>query len=217
MDEELPEDERREEANEEARERDEATESMPPSVGDEPRPRTSEAPESTAAVEPVAEELPAAEQSSPPPASGQTAAGQVTRIAIPSEQFARPLPSRPGSREVELPLARDRQAASDDPVDQLFPPELRQPARSQQGDAEREAASEAHASSPARENLGQPLPRVQVLVTLHDAQVWFDEAIDEAWQRLAPKFQQLAEREVRYADWARKCDERAADWRLRGP
>jgi hypothetical protein len=136
---------------------------------------------------------------------------------MPSEQFARPLPSLPGSREVELPLTRDRQAASDDPVDQLFPPELRRPAHAQPGDADRAPAPDAPAAKSDREDVGQPLPRVQVLVTLHDAQMWFEEAIDEAWQRVAPKFQQLAEREVRYADWARKCDERAADWRLRGP
>ena len=64
---------------------------------------------------------------------------------------------------------------------------------------------------------GHTLPRVQVMVSLADARALFEEVLAEATERTAPKFQDLAKREVKQAFWERGNDERAADYRLRGP
>ena len=75
-----------------------------------------------------------------------------------------------------------------------------------------------NAPEPAlRENSGHTLPRVQVMVSLADARALFEEVLTEATERTAPKFQQLAKREVKQAFWERGNHERAADYRLRGP
>jgi hypothetical protein len=61
------------------------------------------------------------------------------------------------------------------------------------------------------------MPRVQVLVTLLESQAMYAEAIDEALERHAPKYRQIAESEVQRGFWHYENQRRAADWRLRGP
>ena len=61
------------------------------------------------------------------------------------------------------------------------------------------------------------MPRVQVLVSVSRARAALAAVVAEAAEKMAPKFQKLAGVEVQHAAWVRKCEERAADYRLRGP
>jgi len=137
-------------------------------------------------------------------------------IELPADVYVplgRPPQSFRDRRSYDLPLnpgdARDDEA---DPVDRIFPRESRMPLHP------RGPGAAPNTPQPApRENSGQTPPRVQVMVTLADAEVLFEEALEEAAERTAPKFQQLAKGEVKQALWERGNHERAADYRLRGP
>ena len=143
-------------------------------------------------------------------------AGNVLEIELPAGVYvppARPSEAFRDRRSYYLPLnpggARDDEG---DPLERIFPPELRIPVDS------RGPGAAPHAPEPAlRENSGHTLPRVQVMVSLADARALFEEVLAEATERTAPKFQDLAKREVKQAFWERGNDERAADYRLRGP
>ena len=64
---------------------------------------------------------------------------------------------------------------------------------------------------------GQALPRVIVTVTLANARSLFEEALERATRQTAPRFQKLAQFQIDQYAFDRKCAERAADYRLRGP
>lgn len=133
----------------------------------------------------------------------QLPAGVYVPPARPSEAFR-------DRRSYYLPLnAGDAQDDEADPVDQIFPPEWRLPVHAAAG-------SGVPSDTPGADS-GHVPPRVQVMVSLADAEVLFEEALAEAAERTAPKFQQLAKREVKQAFWRRGNHERAADSRLRGP
>jgi len=124
-----------------------------------------------------------------------------------------PAPARRIPHHFELPL--ERGGRDEDPVDEIFPPELRRPL-----DPHDPGAGHEEPDSPAAtesEEIGQPLPSIQVLVVLADARAHMEEAADVAAERMAPEFEEIAEQKVKYAFWVKKCEERAADWRLRGP
>ncbi len=145
-------------------------------------------------------------------------AGQGTRIELPAEldiSSARQPQSTTGDQQNHLlPLDRGHESASaPNPVDQIFPPEWRLPL--DPGGSSRPPDSAAAADSPA--NVGDAIPRVQVLVTLLASQTMYAEAIDEALEKHAPKYRQIAESEVKHGFWQYENQRRAADWRLRGP
>ena len=118
-------------------------------------------------------------------------AGNVLEIELPAGVYvppARPSEAFRDRRSYDLPLnptgARDDEG---DPLERIFPPELRMPVDP------RGPGAAPHSPKPApRENLGHTLPRVQVMVSLADARVLFEEVLAEATERTAPKFQQLA-------------------------
>ena len=143
-------------------------------------------------------------------------ASNVLEINLPAGVYvppARPSEAFRDRRSYYLPLnAGDALDDEADPVDQIFPPELRMPLH------RRGSGAVPHSPEPApRGDSSHTLPRVQVMVTLADARALFEEVLEEATESTAPKFQDLAKREVKQAAWERGCDERAADYRLRGP
>jgi hypothetical protein len=71
--------------------------------------------------------------------------------------------------------------------------------------------------TPPREDIGQPLPRVLVTVSLANAQMLFDDALKQASQHMAKQFRELAIGEIDWAAFKRRAEERAADYSLRGP
>lgn len=108
-------------------------------------------------------------------------------------------------REFELPID-----SGDDgnPANGLFPPEL----------ANRPRPSTATVPTGATgESVGKPMPRIQVLVTLASARALFEQALELATEKTAPKFQKLARFEIAQVEFDRKSAARAADYRLRGP
>lgn len=147
-----------------------------------------------------------------PPAS-------VTRIELPADMpiSTTPGPARRIPRHLDLPLPHGGEPP-EDPVDRIFPPALRMPLDPHDPGAGSKKSEPAESPAPAeRAGIGQPLPRIQVLVTLADARAHLEEVLDVAAERMAPEFEELAEEKVRHAFWAKKCEDRAADWRLRGP
>jgi hypothetical protein len=68
-----------------------------------------------------------------------------------------------------------------------------------------------------RQDIGQPLPRVQVIVSLAATRNLFDDALEEASRQMADRFRKLALGEIESAAFRRRAEERAADYRLRGP
>lgn len=142
-------------------------------------------------------------------------AGNVTRIELPNEIAITPTrpPAVPRDRRSHL-LPLDRDGAFEDepnPADQIFPPEWRLPADS------------APTPEPAGAEDGRPgdrghtMPRVQVLVSLAQARTMYAEAIEEALEKQAPKYREIARSEVKQGFWEYGNQRRAADWRLRGP
>jgi hypothetical protein len=71
--------------------------------------------------------------------------------------------------------------------------------------------------TPPREDIGQPLPRLLVTVSLANAQMLFDDALKQASQHMAKQFRELAIGEIDFAAFKRRAEERAADYSLRGP
>ena len=61
------------------------------------------------------------------------------------------------------------------------------------------------------------MPRLQIFVGLVDSQAKYIEAMEEAAKRLMPEYRSIAKEEVEQAFWWYKCEQRAADPRLRGP
>jgi hypothetical protein len=117
-----------------------------------------------------------------------------------------------GTYELPLePIAGED--ASTSAVDQLFPSHLRAPA----GSAGHSGASPIRSKSPAGADAGDVLPRLQVMVTLAEARALFEEVLETASQRTAPKFLEVVKREIEMAAWRAENQRRAADWRLRGP
>jgi hypothetical protein len=68
-----------------------------------------------------------------------------------------------------------------------------------------------------RQDIGQPLPRVLVTVSLAATRNLFDDALEAAARQMAERFRKLALGEIEQAAFWRKAAERAADYRLRGP
>jgi hypothetical protein len=144
--------------------------------------------------------------------------GQATRIELPADldiSSATQPPATTGDRHSRLlPLDRGEDSEGEPgPVDQIFPPAWRFPADSSGSVRTPESA----AADALPESLGKTMPRVQVLVTLLESQTMYVEAIDEALEKNAPKYRQIAESEVKHGFWHYENQRRAADWRLRGP
>jgi hypothetical protein len=148
-------------------------------------------------------------------------AGNITRIELPADIIIPPTRPSEAMRDRHthfLPLD-PRQGWEDepDPVDQIFPPEWRLPL--DPGDP----AAPARPAEPARPDAGPPsdqgqtMPRVQVLVTLAGARALFEEVLEEAIERAAPKFERIAQSEIKRYDFRQETKRRAADYRLRGP
>ena len=60
-------------------------------------------------------------------------------------------------------------------------------------------------------------PHVMLLVQLADIRSMYTSAMEEALDKKAPKYREIAEAEVKLGFWRQENKRRAADWRLRGP
>jgi hypothetical protein len=222
---ELPEDEREEQDQAEPVEQDDGNEKPGQSLLDDRAESVSEmtpefsaelgderVPDGGAATPTETQDEPTAHQ------AARESYARITQIEVPSDV---PIPMVPAPREaprdrreIELPLDRGG-AQAENPADDTFPPELRGPLQPREQSAE---AGEPESAPPrAGEEGGRPLPQIMVLVTLADSRAQLEEVVGVASERMAPRFEQLADEKVRHAFWVKKCEERAADWRLRGP
>jgi len=164
---------------------------------------------------------PPQEEAAPNADTATQPAGNVTRFELPAEisiPLARPSEALRDRSSYLLPLDPRRGLDDEpDPVDQIFPPEWRLPL--DPGDP----AAPARPAEPARPDAGPPsdkgqtMPRVQVLVTLAGARALFEEVLEEAIERAAPKFERIAQSEIKRYDFTQETKRRAADYRLRGP
>ena len=122
-----------------------------------------------------------------------------------------PAPAPPQrSPDYELPIPQSDEDEEHDVVDRLFPPEL-------VNRAAPPAAPPKPPGAAASEPVGQPMPRVQVMVTLADARALFDEALERAATQMAAKFHKIVQFELAQVEFDRKSAARAADYTLRGP
>ncbi len=139
-----------------------------------------------------------------PPSPPATSVPAVRLISSPAEHtFSAASPARGTRREYELPIGPAANNETD-PADRLFPPELAQ-----------RPAPPGH-TYPAG-STAQAIPRIQVLVTLANARALFDEALELATEKTAPRFHKIVQFELAQAEFDRKSAARAADYRLRGP
>jgi hypothetical protein len=148
-------------------------------------------------------------------------AGNVTRIELPADisiPLARPSEALRDRRSYLLPLD-PRRGLEDkpDPVDQIFPPEWRLPLDPGDPAAPPRTPELARPEAGPPSDKGQTMPRVQVLVTLAGARALFEEVLEEAIERAAPKFERIAQSEIKRYDFRQETKRRAADYRLRGP
>lgn len=144
--------------------------------------------------------------------------GEVARIELPTELDISPSMRPPGATDDRqshlLPLeGGDEPDGEPNPLDQVFPPSLRPPSNT--SGALRAPESRPADGPPA--DRGETMPRVQVLVTLLQDRTMYAEAIDEAMDRKAPKYREIARDEAAHKLWEQENKRRAADWRLRGP
>jgi hypothetical protein len=59
------------------------------------------------------------------------------------------------------------------------------------------------------------MPRLQIVVQMADARAMYAEAIEEALEKKAPEYREIARSEVKLGLWQEENKRRAADWRLR--
>jgi hypothetical protein len=59
------------------------------------------------------------------------------------------------------------------------------------------------------------MPRLQIVVQMADARAMYAEAIEEALEKKAPAYREIAQSEVKHGLWQEENKRRAADWRLR--
>ena len=148
------------------------------------------------------------------------APGNVTRIELPEGITISPTPPADAPRERHshlLPLDPTEASAKEpDPVDEIFPPEMRLPAGSGGLIAPRRPASPGLEDG-KHEDRGHTMPRVQVLVSLAEALPLFEEVVNKALARAAPEFEQIAKAEIKLYDFRQESLRRAKDYRLRGP
>jgi hypothetical protein len=150
-------------------------------------------------------------------------AGKVTRIEVPEGITVPPTRTSEamGDRHSHWLLPDRGGSSGDEPdaVDEIFPPELRLPLDS--GDpAARPRTPVPEPASPqdgAPVDRGQTMPRVQVIVSLAGARALFEEGLQEAIRQAAPRFERIAQAEIKLYDFRQDNKRRAADYRLRGP
>lgn len=116
---------------------------------------------------------------------------------------------RPDGATYLLPIEPDGESdAPRDPVDEIFPPELRAP-RHAPG-----ASSPMEPGGPREAMTNEPLhvaPRVLVVVSLAESNTKFLEAAHQAAEELSPHFRGVAKEEIEWALWVRDCQRGAGD------
>jgi hypothetical protein len=104
-----------------------------------------------------------------------------------------------------------------DPVDAIFPPELRLPSHPGDPGAPPRTPTLAPPDDGRPADRGQTMPRVQVLVSLAGARAMGEEVVEQALAQAAPEFEQIAQSEIKAYDFEQDSLRRAKDYRLRGP
>ncbi len=116
----------------------------------------------------------------------------------------------PARREIELPIEQDREAGDPREREQPSPNASLLPGGQYLGAGGAPIGSSGQSEA-------RPIPRIQVMVTMANAQSLFDQALEKATAIAATKFQKLVKQEIAEAEFWKKCEARAADYRLRGP